>query len=89
MIRIPTPSLNTVGRIAVGLGSATALAAATAVVVAHGASGLRTERIAGRPDVVRLEPVVVTISAERFAAIRAESEPVLAAARPTVVGRRG
>lgn len=66
-----------VSRFAVGLGSGLALVCAYVIVT--GDPGLGTSP-AAQPEVVRLEPVVVTISAERFAAIQAEErgEPLLA-----------
>jgi hypothetical protein len=63
-------TLETAGRFAVGLGSALALVCA--YVIVSGDPGLGVAEVAKAPEVVRLEPVVVTISAERFAAIQAE-----------------
>jgi len=64
--------ISNLGRFAVGLGIGLALTSAY-VIVTSGA-----DLLTGKPaaaDIVRLDPVEVTISAERFAAIQAEAEP--------------
>ena len=61
--------IDLVSRFAVGLGSVLALVCAV-VIVSSGPS-LGPETVV-HADVVRLDPVVVTISSERFAQIRAE-----------------
>ena len=68
-----TPTtLSAVGRWSVALG--TTLALACAIAFAYGAPGLRSMHSIGAPDIVRLDPVVVTISKDRFDAIRAEAQ---------------
>ncbi len=62
--------MQNVGRIAVGLGSALALVCAMVIVTSGPALGSAE----AATQVVRLEPVVVTVSTERFAAIRAEEK---------------
>ena len=73
--------MRNVGRIAVSLGSALALVCA--VVITMNGPSLGNAQAATPVEVVRLEPVVVTISTERFAAIRADekSHTMLARAR--------
>ena len=61
--------IDLVSRFAVGLGSALALVCA--VVIVSSGPTLGPEAVV-HADVVRLDPVVVTISSERFAQIRAE-----------------
>ena len=70
-------TLNTVmtfvGSVAVGCGAAIAIASAAAVT--HEAPSLRavplkSVQVGAPAEVIRLEPIVVTISSERFEAIR-------------------
>lgn len=62
--------IHAIGRFAFGLGLALALVCAFVIVTSDHA--LDPTQVARPADVVRLDPVVVTISAERFAEIRAE-----------------
>ena len=64
--------MQNVGRCVVGLGSALALV--SAVVITSNGPALGNAQAARPVEVVRLDPVVVTISTERFAAIRAEEK---------------
>ena len=64
--------IHAIGRFAVGLGSVLALVCTFVIVTSDHALGL-TE-VTQPAEVVRLDPVVVTISAERFDAIRAEAQ---------------
>ncbi len=64
--------IYSMSRFVFGLG--VGLALTSAYVIVTGAPDLMVTRPAGG-DVVLLEPVVVTISAARFDAIRAEAEP--------------
>ena len=64
--------IEVVGRFAVGVASALALVCAYVIVSSD--PGLGTVEVAKAPEVIRLEPIVVTISAERFAAIQAEEQ---------------
>lgn len=61
---------HTVGRFAVGIGLGLALVCA--YVIVSSAPALDAPPAARPAGVVRLDPVAVTISAERFDAIRAE-----------------
>ncbi len=70
--------VQVVGRFAVGLGIGVALVSAFVIVTTDiGAEARRPSKL---PEVVQLDPVVVTISAERFAAIASEmhGRPILA-----------
>jgi hypothetical protein len=74
-------TLKATGRIAVLLG--TALAITCAITLAQRASTLPAPKPVSQAEIIRLEPVVVTISAERFTAIHAEAErETLLATRP-------
>ena len=68
--------IHALARFAVGFGSGLALVCTFVVVTTD--VGLGPAKVAP-VEVIRLDPVVVTISAERFAAIRAEAtaEPVI------------
>ena len=59
-----------IGRFAFGLGSALALVCVFGIVTSDHA--LDATQLARTAEIVRLDPVVVTISRERFAEIRAE-----------------
>lgn len=63
--------IRTVGRFAVGFG--TGLALVCAVVIVRTDIGLGPPRVAKPAEAIRLDPVVVTITAERFDALQAES----------------
>ena len=65
--------IHALARFTVGFGSGLALVCTFVVVTTD--VGLGPAKVA--PEVIRLDPVIVTISAERFAAIRAEAEPVI------------
>ena len=71
-------SLNTLihgaGRFAVGFGTFVALACAIAIINVAPAG---IEQTKAATEVVRLDPVVVTISKARYAAVRAEAKPSL------------
>ncbi|MEO8935490.1 MAG: hypothetical protein ABI277_01610 [Burkholderiaceae bacterium] len=62
--------IHTVGRFAVGVGSGIALMCAYVIVTTDIDPGPST--VARPPEVIRLDPVVVTISTDRYVAIRAE-----------------
>ncbi len=64
-------SIETVGRFAVGLGTALALVCAFVIVETDPEKGGAT--VAATAEVVRLDPVVVTISANRYAELQAMS----------------
>ena len=94
----PTFVLDGVARVSIAAGTAIALAAA--IAIAHATPAVRANTPVARTnapvaavEVVRLEPVVVTISASRYAAIRAETaapmigyQPVLPAQPPRRAG---
>ena len=62
--------IHTISRFAFGLGLVLALVCAFVIVTSdHALDSTQVEQPA---EVVRLDPVIVTISAERFDAIRAE-----------------
>ena len=63
--------MRVIGHLAVGLGSALALVCVFVVVTSDHA--LDPTQVARPAEVVRLDPVVVTISTARFDAIRAEA----------------
>lgn len=63
------------GRAAVHIGAVLALACA--VVIVANAPAFAPTKMAQPGEVIRLEPVMVTISAERFDAIRAEADSPL------------
>ncbi len=77
--------LRGLGRFVFGLGVGLALTAALVIV----ANGPALEAKDARPvDVIRLDPVIVTISAARFDALRGEAGlPPVAAARAAEVKR--
>lgn len=70
-------NLNTLihgsGRLVVAFGTFIALACAVAIIKVAPA-GLENAAVATPTEVIRLAPVVVTISKERYLAIRAETE---------------
>jgi len=72
--------LHSLGRFVFGLGVGLALTAAVVIV----ANGPALEATTVKPvDVVKLDPVIVTISAERFDAVRGEAGlPPVAVAHP-------
>lgn len=62
--------IHTIGRFAFGIGLGIALVCA--YVIVSNAPALDATPVARPADIVRLDPVVVSIPAERFDAIRAE-----------------
>jgi hypothetical protein len=66
--------IHTVGRFAVGFGSGIALMCAYVIVTTD--IGLGPSKTATPADAIRLDPVVVTISSDRYDAIRAEAAPL-------------
>ena len=66
--------IHRAGRYTVVLGSVAALASAIAIIKVAPA-GIENTKAA--TEVVQLEPVVVTISKARYAAVRAEAKPSL------------
>ena len=63
--------IHTLGRFAVGIG--VALGVACAVVIVSSPPAIERTQAIQPGAMVRLDPVIVTISAQRFDAIRAES----------------
>ncbi len=61
-----------IGRFAVGVGSALAVVCVVAIV--SSAPALGPTPVVQPAEVIRLDPVIVTIAAERFDAIRAEED---------------
>lgn len=74
--------LHTLGRFAVGFGIGLALVCASVIVTTDIGLGPPKQRV----DAIRLEPVVVTISAERFSAIRADLAGVPVLVRTPMAG---
>lgn len=62
--------IRIIGRFAVGVGSALAVVCVVAIV--SSAPALGPTQAVQPAEVIRLDPVIVTIAAERFDAIRAE-----------------